>query len=79
MENKKIAQATHNIYAYRIQLPNGVVLQVILTFIIITTDFKNNKIFQDCADDGENHAGSRLLHLLQIVDVMNCVVVVSRW
>ncbi|KAF5303983.1 hypothetical protein FQA39_LY01768 [Lamprigera yunnana] len=60
LENKKIAQATHNILAYRFLLPNG-------------------SILQDCDDDGESHAGSRLLHLLQIVDVTNVLVVVSRW
>lgn len=36
-------------------------------------------ILQDYDDDGENAAGSRLLHLLQIVDAINVVVVVSRW
>ncbi|XP_067142631.1 protein IMPACT-B-like isoform X2 [Centruroides vittatus] len=59
-ENRKIASATHNIYAYRIQ----------------NTE---NTLIQDCDDDGETHAGSRLLHLLQILDVKNVIVVVSRW
>lgn len=36
-------------------------------------------ILQDYDDDGETAAGSRLLHLLQIVDAINVVVVVSRW
>ncbi|XP_057323175.1 protein IMPACT-A-like [Microplitis mediator] len=57
---KKIEQATHNMYAYR-----------------IVTDNKN--FVQDCEDDGENQAGGRLLHLLQIVDVKNVIVVISRW
>nr|XP_022917535.1 protein IMPACT-like [Onthophagus taurus] len=58
-ENKKIAQATHNISAFRI---------------------KNESVLtQDCDDDGESHAGGRLLHLLQILDVINGIVVVSRW
>ncbi|XP_041102059.1 protein IMPACT isoform X2 [Polyodon spathula] len=34
---------------------------------------------QDCEDDGETAAGGRLLHLLQILDVRNVMVVVSRW
>ena len=34
---------------------------------------------QDHDDDGESAAGSRLLHLLQIMDVTNVVVVVTRW
>ncbi|KKA29031.1 hypothetical protein TD95_002187 [Thielaviopsis punctulata] len=36
-------------------------------------------VFQDCDDDGETAAGSRMLKLLQIADVWNVVVVVSRW
>ncbi|KAK3085856.1 hypothetical protein FSP39_009686 [Pinctada imbricata] len=58
-ENKKIAEATHNIYAYRI--------------------FQNNLFYQGCEDDGEIQAGSRLLHLLQIIDGRNVLVVVTRW
>nr|XP_057930193.1 protein IMPACT isoform X2 [Doryrhamphus excisus] len=60
-ENKKIASATHNIYAYRIYCED-----------------KHN-FLQDCEDDGETAAGGRLLHLLQILDVRNVMVVVSRW
>ncbi|KAG0088367.1 hypothetical protein BGZ92_006272 [Podila epicladia] len=36
-------------------------------------------IAQDNDDDGETAAGSRLLHLMSILDVRNVVVVVSRW
>lgn len=39
----------------------------------------HNSCLHDCDDDGETHAGSRLLHLLQILDVKDVVVVVSRW
>ncbi|XP_077081969.1 protein IMPACT isoform X6 [Siphateles boraxobius] len=60
-ENKKIASATHNIYAYRIYLED------------------KDSFLQDCEDDGETAAGGRLLHLLQILDVRNVLVVVSRW
>lgn len=60
-ENRKIANATHNISAYRIY--NG----------------ETKAYLQDCDDDGETQAGGRLLHLLQILDVQNVVVVVSRW
>jgi len=60
LQNKKIAKATHNILAYRIQHDTGV-------------------IAQDNDDDGETAAGGRLLHLLQILDVTNVVVIVSRW
>uniref|UniRef100_A0A6J0T364 Protein IMPACT isoform X1 n=1 Tax=Pogona vitticeps TaxID=103695 RepID=A0A6J0T364_9SAUR len=60
-KNKKIANATHNIYAYRIYCEDK------QTFL------------QDCEDDGETAAGGRLLHLMQILDVRNVLVVVSRW
>ena len=36
-------------------------------------------MLQDCDDDGETHAGSRMLHLLEILDGQNVLVVVSRW
>lgn len=35
--------------------------------------------YQDCDDDGETAAGARLLHLLQLMDVCDVMVVVSRW
>ncbi|XP_077208700.1 protein IMPACT isoform X2 [Paroedura picta] len=60
-ENKKIASATHNIYAYRIYCADK------QTFL------------QDSEDDGETAAGGRLLHLMQILNVRNVLVVVSRW
>jgi len=60
LENKKIANATHNMVAYRVSGAGGVLLQ-------------------GCDDDGETHAGSRMLHLLQIMNVENVIVVVSRW
>lgn len=34
---------------------------------------------QNCDDDGESAAGSRLLHLLNITNCVDVVVVVSRW
>jgi putative IMPACT (imprinted ancient) family translation regulator len=39
----------------------------------------NGTRVSDCDDDGETAAGGRLLHLLQIMDVWNVIVVVSRW
>ncbi|XP_074843379.1 protein IMPACT isoform X5 [Carettochelys insculpta] len=61
LENKKIASATHNIYAYRIYCED------------------KQTYLQDCEDDGETAAGGRLLHLMQILNVRNVLVVVSRW
>ncbi len=34
---------------------------------------------QDCDDDGETAAGGRLLHVMQLMDVWNVVMVVTRW
>lgn len=34
---------------------------------------------QDCDDDGEQQAGSRLMHLLEMMDARNVLIVVSRW
>ncbi|KAI9662788.1 MAG: eIF2 kinase Gcn2p negative regulator [Trizodia sp. TS-e1964] len=39
----------------------------------------NNIAFQDCDDDGETAAGGRVLHLMQLMDIWNAMVVVSRW
>lgn len=50
LENKKIANATHNILAYRIHRSDV-----------------PDAYLQDCDDDGETQAGSRLLHLLQVL------------
>ena len=35
--------------------------------------------YQDCDDDGETAAGGRLLHLLELMNVWNTMVVVTRW
>lgn len=60
--NRKIAEATHNIWAYR----------------ILQTE-PRTVLCKDCEDDGETYAGNRLLHLLDILDVKNVLVVVTRW
>ncbi|KXT14099.1 hypothetical protein AC579_798 [Pseudocercospora musae] len=35
--------------------------------------------YQDCDDDGETAAGGRLLHLLELMNSWNVMVVVTRW
>lgn len=40
---------------------------------------KQGNLIQNCDDDGESAAGSRVLHLLDITKCTNVVVVVSRW
>lgn len=39
----------------------------------------NGATYQDCDDDGEDAAGGRLLHLMQLMDVWDVMVVVTRW
>jgi len=67
--DKKVAAATHNISAWRIQgkRKSGVKEDSSVTIV------------QDCDDDGETAAGGRLLHLMQLMDVLDVMVVVSRW
>jgi len=40
---------------------------------------QNETSYQDCDDDGETAAGGRILHLMQLMDVWNIMVVVTRW
>uniref|UniRef100_A0A914UHY8 RWD domain-containing protein n=1 Tax=Plectus sambesii TaxID=2011161 RepID=A0A914UHY8_9BILA len=66
--NNKIARATHNMVAYRIieerQTDKGELRTI---------------RHQDCVDDGETGAGIKLLHLLEILDARDVVVVITRW
>ncbi|KAI0852413.1 UPF0029-domain-containing protein [Daldinia vernicosa] len=39
----------------------------------------NGTTFQDCDDDGETAAGGRVLHLMQLMDLWNVMVIVTRW
>ena len=64
--DKRAAKATHNITAYRIRSAANAGSTSKITY-------------QDCNDDGETAAGGRLLHLLQVMDVWDILVVVSRW
>lgn len=68
-ENKKINNAFHNMYAYRIDKldPTARIAG------------KSASIIQDCDDDGEQAAGGRMLTLMQILNVVNVMVVVTRW
>lgn len=62
--DKRVASATHNISAWRIREKK---------------DDNTERTFQDCDDDGETAAGGRLLHLMQLMDVWDVLVVVTRW
>lgn len=62
--DKKVAAATHNISAWRIREKK---------------DDNSETTVQDCDDDGETAAGGRLLHMMQLMDVWDVLVVVTRW
>ncbi|KAM5458441.1 hypothetical protein MaudCBS49596_000354 [Microsporum audouinii] len=69
---KKVASATHNITAWRIrqsQQPSDGQRQ----------QPGRDTVIQDFDDDGESAAGGRLLHLMQLMGVLDVVVVVTRW
>jgi putative IMPACT (imprinted ancient) family translation regulator len=66
--NGKIARATHNMVAYRIIEERRTDKDEVRTIR-----------HQDCEDDGETGAGAKLLHLLEILDARNVLVVVTRW
>jgi len=40
---------------------------------------ENGVTYQDCDDDGETAAGGRVLHLMQLMDLWDVMVVVTRW
>ena len=83
--DKKVARATHNINAWRIRGGTASFNTSTNTNDLIdgnhTNDRKPSKeiLYQDSDDDGETAAGTRLLHLLQLMDAWNVIVVVSRW
>ncbi|RAL09191.1 PLP-dependent transferase [Aspergillus homomorphus CBS 101889] len=78
---KKVAGATHNISAWRIRERKVALTgNKAATALGAGADAAGDvSIVQDCDDDGETAAGGRLLHLMQLMDVWDVVVVVTRW
>ena len=78
MSDRRIARAAHPvIHAWRCQvgtvLHQGKLVYSFRSLSYLTLDFKDND------DDGETAAGGRLAHLLQILEVPNVLVVVTRY
>lgn len=42
-------------------------------------DAETGTAYQDSDDDGETAAGARVLHLMQVMDIWDAVVIVTRW
>lgn len=79
--DRKVAKATHNMTG-RLQL----VLFFLLSLSVLRRRFEAYRIcredgvtMQDNDDDGEAAAGGRIAHLMQVMEVVNVLVVVSRW
>lgn len=60
-------------------LANGKIARATHNMLAYRIATEGGAVLQDCDDDGESGAGSRMLHLLQILDVIDVAVVVSRW
>jgi len=63
VSNKKIATATHNMYAYR---------------ILLDTE-GGKQLVENREDDGEGGGGDKILFVLQAKKATNIMVVVTRW
>lgn len=74
--DKKVAMATHNISAWRIKQKKDAGARGTEN---CTGPEAVETVIQDYDDDGETAAGGRLLHVMQLMDVWNVLVVVSRW
>ena len=77
--DKKVARATHNINAWRIRSIASTAAGGADGTNANSKNVANEITYQDYDDDGETAAGTRLLHLLQLMDAWNVIVVVSRW
>ncbi|KAJ5573736.1 uncharacterized protein N7459_008163 [Penicillium hispanicum] len=75
--DKKVSIATHNISAWRIRQKKDTGSQA--SGNNSTGPDAAEAQIQDYDDDGETAAGGRLLHVMQLMDVWNVLVVVSRW
>jgi hypothetical protein len=64
--DRRVATATHNVFAYRLLLPSA-------------APGRPPVLAADCDDDGESAAGGRLMHLLEVTGAVGVAVVVSRW
>lgn len=91
--DKRIRSATHNISAWRIRGDSNTTTATTTSTSTSTANASNTSsssssskdkggaavAYQDCDDDGETAAGSRLLHLMQVMELWDAMVVVTRW
>lgn len=72
LSDSKIAKAAHNMWAYRCRVDGTLHQGASLVDGRVLTCADND-------DDGESASGSRLSHLLSILQLDNALVVVTRW
>ena len=77
--DRRVRSASHNMTAYRIRQSPGLSREKGEKSEKSEKIGKSEVVFQDCDDDGETAAGGRLLHLMQLMDLWDVVVVVTRW
>ena len=63
--DKKVAKASHNMFAFR--------------FFAEDSNSSTNTLVSDNDDDGEKGSGSKIASLLELSNVENVIVIVSRW
>ncbi|XWX02043.1 hypothetical protein V2A60_010075 [Cordyceps javanica] len=77
--DRRVRSATHNITAWRVRgaagtgsgTGAGAGAKAGAKAVAVS--------YQDCDDDGEDAAGGRLLHLMQLMGLWDAMVVVTRW
>jgi putative IMPACT (imprinted ancient) family translation regulator len=81
LEDNRVAKATHNIMAYRIRQRSQAGRSPSSTIHKPYGDDKNEEARWLCDndEDGEGGAGTKVAQLLDMMDVEDVVVVVSRW
>ncbi|KAL7322864.1 hypothetical protein PS15p_210839 [Mucor circinelloides] len=73
----------HNVHQVKVVvshlLQNKKIAKATHNILAYRITMPDGKVLQDNDDDGESAAGGRLSHLMQILEVENVVVVVTRW
>ncbi|KAI8642760.1 ribosomal protein S5 domain 2-type protein [Parasitella parasitica] len=73
----------HNVHEVKVVvshlLQNKKIAKATHNILAYRITMPDGKVLQDNDDDGESAAGGRLSHLMQILEVENVVVVVTRW
>ena len=78
LEDKKVASATHNIFAYRFTTTSTTTAST-HTGSDSNSSSNSSVVYHDYDDDGETAAGGRLAEMIRLMKVENVAVIVSRY